>query len=443
MTNTLEIKRGLDLRIAGGIEKAKVEREVKPKMVAICPDDFPGLVPKPDVKEGAAIKAGEPLFHDKKYEEIKVVSPVSGIVKSVERGERRKILKFVIESDGDAAKTFDTTVKNAEDAKRLLSESGLWAFMSQRPYGIVPKYDVTPRDIFVSGFDSAPLAPDYALLLDGKDKELAAGVKLLAMLTPGKVYVSRRAGAKDIAGAEMVTIKGPHPAGIVGVMINNIAPVNKGETVWTLDAVSLARIGGLALTGKVDFSAIVALTGSEIEKPHYLKTTIGAELSPILSDMLRKKKRNKRVISGNVLVGQIESPEGYLHFPYRQITVIPEGDDKVEFMGWASFSPKKMSVSRSFPGHFLSRLFKPDARINGGRRAMIMSGEYDEVMPMDILPEFLIKAILSRNIDQMEQLGIYEVVPEDFALAEYVDTSKLELQKIVAEGLEYLRKELE
>ena len=241
----------------------------------------------------------------------------------------------------------------------------------------------------------------------------------------------------------MVEIEGPHPAGNIGVAINHIAPVNKGEVVWTLDALTLARIGNLMISGTFDATAVVALTGSEIENPHYLETMIGADLNSILDSQLKKKKRHKRVISGNVLTGITETPSGYLHYPYRQITVIPEGDDKVEFMGWASLSPKKMSISPSFPGHFLSRLFKPDARLNGGRRAMIMSGEYDEMMPMDIMPEFLIKAILSKNIDQMEELGIYEVVPEDFALAEFADTSKLELQKIVAEGLEYLRKELE
>lgn len=443
MAIKLKLKKGLDLRIAGGIEDKAVKRKILPQRVSLCPDDFLGITPKPEVKEGTKVKAGEPLFHDKKFEDIKVVSPVSGVLKEIVRGERRKILQFIVEPEGKEAAKFDTAVKNAEEAKNLLAHSGLWVFMRQLPYGIVPKYDVAPRDIFVSGFDSAPLAPDYSLLLDGKEKELAAGVKLLSMLTKGKVYFTCRSGFKAVPGAEMVEIEGPHPAGNIGVAINNVAPVNKGEVVWTLDAITLARIGKMVISGTFDATAVVALTGSEIERPHYLETVIGADLTGILDSQLKKKKRHKRVISGNVLTGITETPEGFLHYPYRQVTVIPEGDDKVEFMGWASLSPKKMSVSTSFPGHFLSRLFKPDARLNGGRRAMIMSGEYDEMMPMDILPEFLIKAILSKNIDQMEELGIYEVVPEDFALAEYADTSKLELQKIVAEGLEYLRKELE
>ena len=443
MTIKLKIKKGLDLKIVGGIEDKSVKRKVQPKMVSLCPDDFLGITPKPEVKEGTKVKAGEPLFHDKKFEEIKIVSPISGVLKEIVRGDRRKILQFVIEPQGDETTKFNTNVKNEEEAKSLLAHSGLWAFMRQLPYGIVPKYNVAPRDIFVSGFDSAPLAPDYTILLAEKEKELAAGVKLLSLLTKGKVYFTCRSGFKAIQGAEMVEIEGPHPAGNIGVAINHIAPVNKGEVGWTLDALTLARIGNLMISGTFDATAVVALTGSEIENPHYLETMIGADLNSILDSQLKKKKRHKRVISGNVLTGITETPSGYLHYPYRQITVIPEGDDKVEFMGWASLSPKKMSISPSFPGHFLSRLFKPDARLNGGRRAMIMSGEYDEMMPMDIMPEFLIKAILSKNIDQMEELGIYEVVPEDFALAEFADTSKLELQKIVAEGLEYLRKELE
>ena len=277
-------------------------------------------------------------------------------------------------------------------------------------------------------------------------KTLEAGVRLLSSLTRGKVYVSRRQGQKlpDLAGAEMVDITGPHPAGNAGTMIAAISPVNKGETVLCLDITTLARIGALALTGEVPMETIVAITGSEVSSPHLVRTTIGAEMGALLKGEIKADGWNHRIISGNVLTGYKDSIDGYLRYPYRQISVIPEGDDVAEFMGWASLSPKKMSTSPSFPGYFSGKkLFRPDARLLGGRRAMIMSGEYDKVMPMDILPEYLIKAILGRDIDRMEQLGIYEVAPEDFALAEYADTSKLELQKIVREGLDYLRKELE
>ena len=241
----------------------------------------------------------------------------------------------------------------------------------------------------------------------------------------------------------MIDIEGPHPAGNIGTAIANVAPVNKGEVVWTLSAISAARIGTMTMSGEIAPTTLIAVTGSEVEHPEYVRTLVGAPLKSFLKGNIKEDGRHKRYISGNLLTGINVGPDGYVRWPYYQVTVIPEGDDVDEFMGWASLSPSKMSVSRSFPGHFLHRLFKPDARLQGGRRAMIMSGEYDSVMPMDILPEYLIKAILSKDIDQMEKLGIYEVVPEDFALAEYVDTSKLELQKIVAEGLEYLRKETE
>lgn len=248
----------------------------------------------------------------------------------------------------------------------------------------------------------------------------------------------------DIKGAEMVNVAGPHPSGNPGTIIAAVKPVNKGETVICLDLPTLLRIGATALTGKTQGTTIVALTGSELKQPKIASTLIGAEMKALLAGEIKEDNRHHRIISGNVLTGVATPIDGYLHLPYRQVTVIPEGDDVDEFMGWASLSPAKMSMSPSFPGHFLRRkLFRPDARLQGGRRAMIMSGEYDKVMPLDILPEYLIKAILARDIDRMEQLGIYEVAPEDFALAEYADTSKLELQKIVREGLDYLRKELE
>ena len=247
----------------------------------------------------------------------------------------------------------------------------------------------------------------------------------------------------DIAGAVMIDIKGPHPAGNVGVMVNHISPVNKGQTVWTLDIVTAARIGELFINkGVASQTTLVAVTGPEIEKPRIVETLIGSEIKPILEKDLEGKRHHVRIVSGNLLTGVSVGTDGFLRFPWRQLTVIAEGDDIDEFMGWATLSTKKMSFSRSFPGRFLHRLFRPDARLNGGRRAMIMSGVYDRVFPMDIMPEPLIKAFISKNLEKMEALGGYEVAPEDFALAEVIDPSKLELQRIVREGLEYMRREL-
>lgn len=316
--------------------------------------------------------------------------------------------------------------------------------MRRRPYDIIPQAADAPRDIFVTAMDTAPLALNLDEMTGGMESFITAGVSALSLLTKGTIYICVAKGSSlpDIKGAEMVELPMLHPAGNTGVQIANIAPVNKGEVVWTLDIVTLAKIGQLMSRGSVDYSVTVAVTGSEVEKPQVVSTLPGTPLEAILKGNVRNDGRNHRIISGNVLTGTPESLEGYLRYPYRQVTVIPEGDDADEFMGWASLSPSKMSESRSFLGRFLGRKFRPDARLQGGRRAMIMSGIYDDYMPMDIMPEYLIKAIIAKDIDRMEALGIYEVAPEDFALAEYADPSKLELQRIVREGLDYMRSEV-
>lgn len=446
MTKIVNIKKGLDISIRGAATPS-APMDVTPATCAIIPDDFPGITPKVDVKEGDEVVVGSSLFHDKAFPDIKVGSPVAGTVTAVVRGERRKLERIVITPGSSPSVSLDFEVSNIGDrtrAQQLLLDSGLWSWMRQRPYNIVPRPGVDPRDIFITGFDSSPLAPDYEMLLDGHQKELDAAISLLGKLTDGTIYVGIHEGSclESLQGVEKVVVNGPHPAGNVGVQISNVKPVNKGETVWTMDALTLLRIGKLATTGKLDMSVTTALTGCEVTAPHYITTVIGADMKSVLKDAVNNDDIHHRIISGNVLTGIPVGEEGYLRFPYNQVTVIAEGDDFAEFMGWASLSPEKMSVNRSFPGHFFKRKFCPDARILGGRRAMIMSGVYEKVMPMDILPEYLIKAIIARDIDRMEQLGIYEVAPEDFALCEYVDPSKLELQKIVQEGLDYLRKEL-
>ncbi len=439
----INLKKGLNLELAGGLDKIGAPEAAPALQYAIVPDDFPGFIPKLEVKEGDTVAAGQPLLRDKNHEAVKLVAPAAGTVKAVVRGERRKIERVVVDAIGSDAVTFDTKASSAQSVLELMCACGFLAAVRQRPYDIVPDPAVEPRDIFITAIDSAPLSPGLAWRVADKKKELEKAVALLKLVTPGKVYLSVGSdwSLGDIAGAEMVHVSGKHPAGNVGVQIANIAPVNKGEVVWGLDVVALSKLGTVALTGKIDGSTVVALVGSQVKKPSLLITTEGAAIEPLVKDRLDQSK-HLRIISGNVLTGSAVGTDGYLRYPYRMITVIPEGDDADEFMGWASLSPSKMSVSRSFPGHFLHKLFKPDARILGGRRAMIMSGEYDRMMPMDILPEYLIKAILSKDIEGMEKLGIYEVAPEDFALAEYADTSKLPLQEIVRNGLDYLRKEL-
>lgn len=448
MRKSVNLKRGLNLRLEGALADMSVQPLDAPGRVALNPDDFTGFIPKPELKEGDPVGQGSPVLFDKNDPEVKIVSPLKGTVESIVRGPRRKILNVVIKADSSSTApdaTFEVTGKeDAEALRRLLKLSGLWAMMRRRPYDIIPQQSDTPRDIFVTALDAAPLALNLDRMVAGLTGPLTRAVAALKLLTPGNIYIGVAAGSPlpDIEGAVMVEFPMLHPAGNVGVQIANIAPVNKGETVWTLDIVTLAKIGILLTTGRVDPTVTVAITGSEVVSPKVVSTLPGAPMDYLLKDNIVNDGVNHRIISGNVLTGTPEGPDGYLRYPYRQVTVIPEGDDNAEFMGWASLSPAKMSESNSFPGRLLRKVFNPDARLQGGRRAMIMSGVYDKYMPMDILPEPLIKAIIARDIDRMEQLGIYEVAPEDFALAEYADPSKLELQRIVREGLDYMRSEV-
>lgn len=446
MRRTINLKKGLNMRLEGLLGDTAVAATIMPDRIAVVPDDYPGFLPKLDVKEGDAVGLGCPLMHDKADSEIRLVTPVAGTVESIVRGPRRKIERVVVKASSDSPKPQPTPVTEHTEAavRSALKASGLWAMMRRRPYDIIPQPADTPRDIFVTAMDTAPLALNLEEMTDGMEAYITAGVKALSLLTKGTIYICVANGSRmpDIKGAEMVELNMLHPAGNTGVQIANIAPVNKGEVVWTLDIVTLANIGRLMTDGTVDYSVKVAVTGSEVEKPQVVKTLPGTPLDSLLKGNVKTDGRNHRIISGNVLTGTPEGPDGYLRYPYRQVTVIPEGDDADEFMGWASLSPSKMSESRSFIGRFLNHYFNPDARLNGGRRAMIMSGIYDDYMPMDIMPEYLIKAIIAKDIDRMEALGIYEVAPEDFALAEYADPSKLELQRIVREGLDYMRSEV-
>ncbi len=445
MRRTINLKKGLNLSLAGGLSSSDIKAETRPSAVAVIPDDFHGFQPKPEVAEGDSVSAGQPLLHDKADNDIKIVSPAAGKVRCIVRGHRRKIERIVIDTDSQQSDPVTHSASGDPDSiRRLLKVSGLWVMMRQRPYDIIPAPDSMPRDIFVTAMDTAPLAPDMEKELAGKELELRAGVKALKTLTKGSIYIGVRSGSSlpEIEGAEIIEFNPLHPAGNPGIQAANISPVNKGEIIWTLDAVTLAKIGGLMINGTVDFTAHVALTGSELIEPKMVSTIEGADLADLLEGDIADDGRNHRIISGNVLTGTPESMEGFLRYPYRQVTVIPEGDDADEFMGWASVSPSKMSVSPSFLGWFFGKKFKPDARLMGGRRAMIMSEVYDKYLPMDVMPEYLIKAILAKDIDRMEALGIYEVAPEDFALAEYADPSKIELQRIVRDGLDYLRSEV-
>ena len=438
---TVRLKKGFDIHLLGAIGGNAITATESPKSVAVVPDDFHGVIPRMEKKEGEHVACGEPLYHDKNHEAIKVVSPVSGTVKEVRRGERRHIDAIIIDPDaGNESVAHDIK----RDAEAVLLESGLWVMMRQRPYDVVPVPGVKPRDIFVTAFDSAPLAPDLDVVLGDKRQYIAKGVEMLNGLTDGKVRIGIREGQTiDAPGAEVTTFAGPHPAGNAGVQAANTVPVNKGETVWTMDIVTLARIGELFTTGKVSHDTVVAVTGEMVQQPSYVSTVMGADLETVLKNQMTNVAMS-RIISGNVLTGNKVEADQWLRAPYRHITIIPENNKPDEFMGWASFNPNRFSIYRTFTT-WLGGLKKPrsmDSRIKGGERAIVRTGEYDAMLPMDIYGEFLIKAIISGDIDKMEQLGIYEIAPEDFALAEFADTSKLELQRIVREGLDKLRAEM-
>ena len=439
--STVRLKKGFDINLLGAIEGADVAFTAPPRSIAVVPDDFHGIIPRMEKKEGEHVIAGEPLYHDKNYEDIKVVAPVSGTLKEVRRGERRHIDAIIITPEGNDSMTLDLK----RPVEEVLLASGLWVMLRQRPYDIVPAPGVRPRDVFVTAFDSSPLAPDLDVVLGNKREYIGKGVEILSGLTDGKVYIGIRKGQSiDAPGAEINTFVGPHPAGNAGVQAANLVPVNKGETVWTLDIVTLARIGELFTTGKVSHNTIVAVDGEQVKTPRYVQTVMGAELTTLLKGQLKEDAGESRIISGNVLTGSKVEADQWLRAPYRHVTIIPENSNPDEFMGWASMSPKRFSLYRTFTSWLrgLKRPVSMDSRIKGGERAIVRTGEYDAMLPMDIYGEFLIKAIISGDIDKMEQLGIYEVAPEDFALAEFADTSKLELQRIVREGLDRLRAEM-
>lgn len=448
MANLIKIKKGLQIPLLGDSEEV-LRGGVTSEFVRICPEDFQGITPKPLVKVDDRVKAGDALFYAKDHEEILFASPVSGVVTAIERGEKRKILNFEIKADS-TTEYVDYGVKNVsslttEEVKSSLLKAGIWFLIRQRPYDIVANPKKEARDIFVTGFDTSPLAPSYDFILEGQEKDLQTGLDALAKLTSGKVYLSISAKTKskalrDAKNVVVTEFEGPHPAGNVGVHINKIKPVNRGEVVWTLNALDVVLIGRLFNKGVVDLTRTIALTGSEVKQTGYYKMVIGTELSEIFNNNVTEGI-SIRYISGNPLTGKKIKKNGVLRANHSQVTVIPEGDDVHELVGWASMSSKRYSAGATYPKH--NKKYRLDARVLGGPRAIIVSNEYDKVFPMDIFPEQLIKATIAFNIDKMEQLGIYEVAPEDFALCEFVDTSKLEIQRIIRTGLDLLRKEME
>jgi len=451
MSKSIKIRKGLDIRIKGDAERSSTEVSLS-STYAIKPTDFHGLIPKLLKRVGDQVKAGTPIFQDKYREDIKYVSPVSGKIQEVKRGAKRKILEVVIEADKEisyeATVPVDIASLDREAAKEALLANGLWPFIKMRPIDVVANYTDTPKSIFISGFDSSPLAPDYDYLLYTRDKEFQAGVDILNKLTEGNVNLQLRAkGGADASFTQVkkvVTnkVSGPHPAGNVGPQIHQIDPINKGEVVWTVNAQDVAIIGRCLLTGRYDASKLVALTGSEATNRKYYRVIIGANASDVLNG--NSKTDNVRYISGNVLTGSQIEADGYIGFYDSQLTVVPEGNEHKFFLtkGWLEPGFKKLSNNSAYPSKiFGPKKFDIDTNLNGEERAFVVTGEYEKVFPFDIYPVHLIKSVMVNDIDSMEKLGIYEVAPEDFALCEFVCTSKINSQQIVREGLDIIHKE--
>lgn len=458
MIKHIQLNKGLDIPVQGAAE-LKIEKTIISDVVSVKPVNFKNLTPKLVVREGDTVKAGSILFVDKYHPEVGFASPVSGTVEAVVRGEKRKLLEIRVKAD----KTTDYIKFNApelgkataEEIKKVLLESGLWVALTQRPYGIVANPADEPRAIFVSAFDSAPLAPDYNFTLKEEAANLQVAVNVLNKLTKGGVYVG--VNAKTSAGSPFNHLKnvklygfsGAHPAGNVGVQINNIAPINKGEVVWTIDPMLLVAVGKLFTKGIYDVTRTIAVAGNRVEKPCYVTCVPGTQIKDI--DFLVSKKEVEifdqetscRYISGNVLTGKNVGLEGSLDFQSNMVTVISEGNYH-EMFGWAKpFRCGKFSFSKSYFSWLApKKKYKVDSNLNGGQRAFVVSDVYGKVLPMDIYPVYLLKAILAEDIDKMEQLGIYEVIEEDFALCEYVCPSKIDIQDIISKGIATMIKEM-
>ncbi len=448
MARTIKLRKGLRIRmkgIAGPVLKVAPTAD----FYALKPADFPGLTPRLAVKQGQEIRAGEPLFYDKYAPDILFVSPVGGTVFSINRGERRRILEVKLKADPAISPVDfgrgDPLKMDPAQIRQQLQKAGMWPFIKRRPYGIIARVDEVPKSIFISCFDTAPLAPDYDFIMRGQEHSFQTGINALFKLTSGKVHLGLpETGGQMFENIENVTITrycGPHPAGNVGVQIHHTDPVMKGDVVWTIQPQDVLFIGRLFETGRVDFSRIVALTGSEVANPCYYSTCLGVNLPVLLAGNLTREN-GIRVISGNVLTGAKVISDNFLGFYDSMVTVIPEGD-YFEFLGWAKIRPNKFSMSHAYfswltPG----KIYSPDTNINGEKRAFVMTGQYEKVLPMDIMPVLLLKAILAGDIDRMEKLGIYEVVEEDLALCEYVCTSKTEVQDILRKGINLMIREL-
>ncbi|MGV4439523.1 Na(+)-translocating NADH-quinone reductase subunit A [Ornithobacterium rhinotracheale] len=450
MSKDIRISKGLDIKLVGEADKI-VSEAAESKEYAIVPDDFHGIIPRLIKREGDQVKAGEAVFHSKMDDKILFPSPVSGTVKEVRRGEKRKILAIVVEPDGANTSLeftpLDLSKATAEEVKQRLLEGGCWPFVKQRPYDVIANPEETPKAIFISGYNSAPLAPDADYLVEGKERELQAAIDALGKLTSGKIHltIGKDSGASAFSklnGVELHKAYGPHPVGNVSTQIAKVDPINKGERIWVMKPEDLVTIGDFLLTGKLNLTKLIAVNGGQVENPKYVRAKAGAKLEDVLAQVTIKGDNN-RIIKGNPISGEKATAQDYVGAYTNQVVILEEGND-YDFFGWALPRANKFSVLRANMFSFLSpnKKYNLSTNTNGEQRAFVLTGEYEKVFPLDIYPMQLLKSCLYKDLDEMEALGIYEVAPEDFALTEFICVSKIPHQQIIREGLDVMNKEV-
>lgn len=448
MSRTINLKKGFDINIKGKPQET-LANSFTSKTFAVKPVNFNGIAPIPKmvVAEGEEVLAGDVLFFNKKTPEIKYCSPVSGVVKEIKRGEKRAIVEVIIQADSsNSFKELPKVNLNAsrEDLVAWLADNGCMPFFNRRPYGVIPDINEIPRDIFVSGFDTAPLAPNVGYAMEGYKQAVQNGIKVLNKLTSGKVYLGVNKDSGDLKGltdVEITTFSGEHPAGNVGIQIHHVAPINKGDIVWTINIQDLAAIGRAAINQQFDTERLIALGGPQVKNPQYYKTYAGANVENMLAGNLNND--HVRVISGNPLTGGVIEANGHLDWFSSQVTIIEEGD-YYDFFGWLLPGKQTPSISKTFFWNIFggkSKEFDVTTNTHGEHRAFVVTGEYEKVLPMDIFPMQLMKAIIANDLDGMEGLGIYEMIEEDIAICEYVCTSKSDLQKTLRQGLDAMREQ--
>ena len=449
MSNDIKIKSGLTINLKGAAENI-VKKAALPKSISLNPADFHLIIPKMVVKIGDHVNAGAVVFYSKNNQEVKFCSPVSGNIKDIVRGEKRKIIEIIIDLDS-SQKSKNFTTSKFENFKRddiiaFLLESGCWPFINQRPYDIIANPSDTPKSIFISTFNTAPISADIQIILDDQKNEFITGVKVLRKLTDGNLNIcvkkDNQSFINEINDVIIHNVSGPHPAGNVGVQIHHIDPINNGEKVWTVSPEDVAIIGRLFLTGNYNPLRTIAVSGPPVKYPQYYKTIAGSKLSEIINDA-GVSDGLLRYINGDVLSGRSVEKDNYLGFYNNTFSVLREGNHYNMF-GWIPFINNKVPsiYKTSFSWLFPNKKYDLDTNMNGEERAFVVTGEMERVFPMDILPMQLLKECMIGDIEKMENLGIYEVAPEDFSLIDYSSSSKIEAQHIIRKGLDLMISEV-